>query len=234
MYIGQNRHKIGYTVPTEDGVVALKETFEEKDLGVVVSNDLKWSKQCSSAASKANRVLGQIRNAFVDLDKETFRLLYTGLVRPHLEYAVSIWNRPTKANINIIERVQRRATKLVKCLNEKPYQERLLALGLMSLEERRKRGDLIQMFKIINRHEKINKVKGLNLATSLKLNLRRQHDIKLERELCKKATSKYNFLTNRVVSMWNDLPQSVVNSKTVNGFKAGIDKEVFGMERRKK
>ena len=234
MYIGRNRDKTGYTVPIWDGEVPLKETAEEKDLGVVVSNDLKWNKQCSSAASKANRVLGQIRNSFVSLDKETFRLLYTGLVRPHLEYAVSIWNPSTKANINIIERVQRRATKLVKCLKEKPYQERLLALDLMNLEDRRTRGDLIQMFKIINRHEKINLVKGVNMATSLKLNLRRKHDMKLEREICKQATSNYNFLTNRVVSKWNVLPQSVVNAETVNGFKAGIDREVFGMERRKK
>jgi len=93
MYTGSNRdNKKEYFISNGDNLVALKETICEKDLGVFVSNDLKWNKQCSVAAAKANRVLGQIRNSFVFLDKQTLKLLYSGLVRPHLEYAVSMWN----------------------------------------------------------------------------------------------------------------------------------------------
>jgi len=109
-------NKREYFISNGDNLVALKETICEKDLGVFVSNDLKWNKQCSVAAAKANRVLGQIRNSFVSLDKQTLKLLYSGLVRPHLEYAVSMWNPSTRSNVAIIERVQRRATKLVKSL----------------------------------------------------------------------------------------------------------------------
>ncbi|CAF0761751.1 unnamed protein product [Brachionus calyciflorus] len=91
MYIGRNRMKNMYAV----GNVNLKETIEEKDLGVFVANDLKWNKQCSAATAKTKRVLGQIRNSLLYLKEETLRLLYTGLVRPHLEYAI----RNSKAQI---------------------------------------------------------------------------------------------------------------------------------------
>ena len=119
--------------------MTLKETNCEKDLGVFVSNDLKWNRQCSVAAAKANRVLGQIKNLFGSIDKQTLRLLYSGLVRPHLEYAVSMWNPSTRSNVAVIERVQRPATKLVKSLKNKTYEKRLKSLGLMNLEDRRAR-----------------------------------------------------------------------------------------------
>jgi hypothetical protein len=195
----------------------------------MVTSSMKWNKQCSVAAAKANRILGQIRNSFVSLDKETLKLLYTGLVRPHLEYAVSAWNPTTRTNISTIERVQRRATKLVKHLRNESYEARLESLGLMKLEDRRVRGDLIQMFKIVNGHEKVNLVSELNFAKSLSLNLRRSHNKKLTREPSRRGLARFNFLTNRVVSSWNELPQYVVDAESVNQFKAGIDREVFGM-----
>lgn len=104
----------------------------------------------------------------------------------------------------------------------------------MNFEEPRTRGDLIQMFKIVNGHEKINLVNGVNFAKSLKMNLRREHNMKLVREISKRGLFRYNFLSNRIVSRWNDLPQSVVNAETVNSFKSGIDKKVFGMVQRKR
>jgi hypothetical protein len=233
MHIGKNREKLGYTIPGTVGEVILKETIEERDLGVMISNDLKWNRQCSVAAAKANKILGQIKNSFTYLDQITLKLLYTGLVRPHLEYAVSTWNPWTKGNINIIEKVQRRATKLVKSLRSLPYEQRLNSLGLISLEDRRTRGDLIQMFKIIKGYDKINLINGVNFAKSLSLNLRRKHDTKLVRELNKRGSYRYNFLSNRVASKWNELSQNTIDSKSINSFKAGIDREVFGKVQRR-
>jgi len=90
------------------------------------------------------------------------------------------------------------------------------------------------MFKIVNRQDEINLMKRVNWANSLKINLRRKNDKRLVREITKRGSHRYNFLTNRVVLMWNGLSQEVIDSKTVNMFKPGIDKEVFGMEWKKK
>ncbi|CAF0953419.1 unnamed protein product [Brachionus calyciflorus] len=136
-----------FNPPSQDCEFILEETNEEKNLVVYITCDLKWNTQCSTAATTANRILGQIRASLSFLDKATLRLLYPGQIRPYLEYAVSSWNPYSRSKIYLREKVQRRATKMVKSLRNKPYDERLNDLELMSLEERRIRGDLIQVFK---------------------------------------------------------------------------------------
>ena len=111
--------------------------------------------QCSKAVASAMRILGIIRRNFVISDKEDFRLLFNGFVHQHLEYCVQVWSPHLKKDIELIERVQRRATKLVKGLKFKSYEERLSALGITSLEQRI-RGNLIQCFRILNGFDKVN------------------------------------------------------------------------------
>ena len=69
----------------------LEEVEKEKDVGVLISSDLKPSLQCSSASGKAKGVLGQISRAVNYRDKKTFIQLYKVYVRPHLEYYVQAW-----------------------------------------------------------------------------------------------------------------------------------------------
>lgn len=145
MYIGKRNEKGEYSMSNSKITHVLEEITEEKDLGVFVTSDLEWNKQCTVAAMKANRTLVQIKNCFKSLGRESLRRLYTSLVRPHLEYAVNMWRPYLKTDVKIIERVQRRATKLVDFTRVKPYEERLKDLNLFSLENRRLRGDLIQM-----------------------------------------------------------------------------------------
>ena len=83
-------------------------------------------------------------------DAEDFRLLFNGYVHPHLEYCVQVWSLYLRKDIQCIEKVQRRATKLVRGLKYKSYEERLALLQTTSLESRRIRGDLIQVFRIMN------------------------------------------------------------------------------------
>jgi len=64
---------------------------EEKDFGVIVSDDLKWEQQCSQTVAKANKVFGLIKRNFSDRSKETIIPLFKSLVRPHLEYCCPIW-----------------------------------------------------------------------------------------------------------------------------------------------
>jgi len=106
-----------------------------------VSKDLKWDKQCSQAVKKANRMLGVIKINFTDRSKETIIPLYKSLVRPHLEYCVLIWSPHYQKDIELVEGVQRRATKLIDDVRNLHYEERIKKLNLMTLEKRRHRGD---------------------------------------------------------------------------------------------
>jgi len=103
----------------------LETVDEEKDLGVIVSKDLKWDKQCSQAVKKANRMLGVIKRNFTDRSKETIMPLYNSLVRPHLEYCVPIWSPHYQKDIELVEGVQCRATKLIDEVRNLHYEERI-------------------------------------------------------------------------------------------------------------
>jgi len=110
--------------------VKLKEVTEERDLVIVVSNNSNPSLWCAKAAQKAMHVLGIIKRNFCMNDKEDCRLLFNGYVRPHMEYCVQVWSPYLKKDIECIEKVQRRATKLVNGLYYMTYEERLNALGV--------------------------------------------------------------------------------------------------------
>ena len=118
---------------------------------------------------------------------------------------------------------------MVRTCKDQTYEERLFTLGLISLENRRLRGDLIQTYKIVNNLEDIQLVKGVNYANSLSLNLRRANNKRLVREINKRGLYRFNFLTNRVADVWNKLSNETVNARSSNSFKAHVDKEVFGM-----
>ncbi len=108
-----------------------------KDLGVSVASSLKFSQQCKNATDKANRMLGFINRNISFKTKDVILPLYTSLVRPHLEYAVQFWAPHHAKDIAKLEAVQRRATKMIASLRNKPYEERLARLNLFSLEKRR-------------------------------------------------------------------------------------------------
>ena len=133
----------------------LEATDEEKDVGVIITKTLKPSLQCARAAKKANQVLGQMARSITYRDKFTFTRLYKVYVRPHLHYCSSAWSPYTVADKELLEGVQRRAIRMITNISG-TYEQKLTQLGLTSHEENRRRGDMVEMYKLMTGKTKVD------------------------------------------------------------------------------
>lgn len=170
---------------------------------------------------KANSVMYLIKRAFSCLPPALLVKLYKTYLRPIIEYGFQIWNPYFEKDIQLVERVQRKFTKSAAGLSNLSYEERLDALNLTTLADRRRRGDLIETYKILNDYYDcpvLHTMFHLNRNTYL-----RGHTLKLDKYNFR-MNPKKNFLSNRVVNDWNGLPQCLVVADSVNGFKNGLDK----------
>ena len=186
---------------------------------------MKFHDQVDAAAAKANKMLGMLTKTFSHFTVALLNLLYCAIVRPHLEYAISVWNPYMKKDIFKLEQVQHRATRLVPDLRRYSYEERLNKLGWTTLEERRVRGDLIQYYKILNNLDKVKWQRDFSVTHSISIDGPargiRGHDLRVTREITR-FNPRHNFFLNRVAPAWNKLNSETVHAVSVNSFKAKI------------
>ena len=204
----------------------LEHVFEEKDLGVYFDAELRFDEHISSKVNKANAMVGLIRRSFSFLDGELFKNLYTCFVRPHLEYAQTVWQPYLVKYKNMIENVQIRATKLVDGFSDLTYEERLKRLDLPTLVYRRERGDMIEIFKHFHTYDK--NIISPNFRRKMRDS--RKHKFQLVENKPSDGVRgiQYNSFYFRTNRTWNELPRNVVDATTMDDFKKELDDAWLG------
>ena len=202
----------------------LEEVKEFKDLGIITNHHLSWNPHIDYVVSKANRMLGLIKRTCKGLDDlKTLRTLYCSLVRSNLEYCSVVWSPYTKRNTDKLERVHRRATKLI-LKSDDPYDIRLKKFNLMSLEKRRSLADVTFLYKVLNGNIDIDISKIIDFHSEAdRFSLRAKDSLTLKKKYARTNVLKYSFF-QRITDQWNQLPLDIRVSDNVNIFKSTVRK----------
>ena len=200
----------------------------EKDLGIIVDDKLKFTEHISHKLSIANKMIQVIRHTFKHLSPETFKKLYISLVRPHIEYGTPVWSPLHKKDIIRIEKMQRRATRMVPSLRQLPYNDRLRELQLPTLHYRRIRQDLIFLYNITQNNISVDTKTYCKKCTVQDMLIpsdsnTRGHDKRFR--IQHHQGIRYQFYTSRVLPVWNALQSKTVNATSINMFKNHLSRD---------
>ena len=190
-----------------------------RDLGIQIDSKLKFHIHTDTVVKKAYRVLGLIRKSFECKDYDVMVKLYKSLVRPIIEYNNVLWGPFYVSDNQKVERIQRKATRIIPSISQLSYRDRLRHLNLPSLQHRRRRGDLISLYQILKGAYDIDN----QLFIPSTVTITRGHT----KKFFKQHTNSYTrskFFSNRVINDWNSLPQFIVDSSSVNEFKMLLDR----------
>jgi hypothetical protein len=217
MYVGHNNTKQAYYMNGHQ----LERTETERDIGVSVAQNLKQEEQCKKAARTAQTVLSQLTRAFHFRDRHVFVRLYVQYVRPHLEFAVPAWSPWQEGDKEVLERVQKRAVKMISGLEGQTYEERLKEVGLLTLEERRHQADMVQAYKIVTGKDMVKSETWFQSVTVTGRATRSADDPLNLRPQASRLETRRHFFSQRVVESWNSIPSSLKQAETVRAFKNG-------------
>ena len=199
--------------------VILENVVEQNDLGVLIDSSLDFQKQVNKCVNKAFMNWGIIKRTFDRLQPKMFKLLFKTYVRSHVEYCPQVWSPYKKGLIKKIERVQRAATRQVIGMAGKSYEERLREIGLTTLSERRKRGDMIEVHKILKQLHSVD----LSDLFTIKPHHHRGSAYKLYKSRFQTFKRGHSF-SKRIVNKWNKLTQQVHVAPSTIQFKRLYDK----------
>lgn len=220
---------------------ALEVTHVERDLGVLVSEDLKFCPQCKSASATANWKFGVLKKVFSSRDPRLWTMLWQAHIRPLIEHAIQAWSPYLLSDIKILERVQRRVSKHMDGMKGKSYEERLKVLDWTTLEERRLRGDLIFTYRVrscINNEDQhdqsVHPIVNLDWRWAKPIEgpaggtRANDYDARVKPQSFNTCAQRSNFLTSRIETPLKKIPNSLMTKPSVNQFKNGYDLFIRG------
>jgi hypothetical protein len=197
-------------------------TEEERDIGVLVTQNLKPSAQCSQAAGRAMSVLGQLRRNFHYRDRHIFLKLYKQYVRPHLEFSSPAWSPWLQGDKDVLEKVQEKALKMISGLKGATYEEKCAELGLKTLEERRGGQDMALVHKFLTEQTGTDLFR-LTAAQNRARTRQAAGEHGLSVQYARTDPRKYSFAV-RTVEDWNRLPEEVKSSRNGEEFRNKLKK----------
>ena len=217
MHMGKNNPRQTYYVNGTE----IKAVSTEKDIGFWITDDLSTATHVHKAKNRALGEIARIRRNFSYIDKRAFCILYNQRIRPHLDYGMTACPPESVADSKILERAQAKATALVQGMRGLNAEERRKKLGLMTLEERRERGDLIEVYKILKGHTRIDPAEFWDVRDA-------RNGTRLVKELASKGKKqRQGFFSYRVIQKWNLLPMEIKLAPSLDSFKNRLDEKLM-------
>ncbi len=198
----------------------LEPVNQMRDLGVIITDDLRFRAHCEYIARKASLRASSIFRGFECHNTEFLMRMFDTFVLPVLEYASVIWNPAAKIEIDLIERIQRRFTKRLPGMMDLNYEERLVQLNRPTLQTRRNRQDLVFLWSLLHGQMMCCTENMISMANERRQTMR-GHNMKILMPMCRTNLYKELF-PNRTIRIWNSLHAETVNTKSVNAFKRAI------------